>query len=72
MPDLKLLFRACGKRQNEIAAGVGRSNGAISQWVNGERSIPAEIVPKVEEVTGIPRHQLRPDLWPAPAESRAA
>ena len=71
---LQSLFRSCGKRQNEIAILVGRSTGAISQWVNGERQIPADIVPKVEEVTGIPRHQLRPDLWaaPVPAEARAA
>jgi DNA-binding transcriptional regulator YdaS (Cro superfamily) len=25
--------------------------------------VPAELVPKIEEATGIPRHQLRPDLW---------
>jgi len=66
MNDLKPLFRSCGKRQNEIAALVGRSTGAISQWVNGERPIPADIVPKVEAATGIPRHELRPDLWDAP------
>jgi sulfate adenylyltransferase subunit 2 len=63
MPDLKTLFRATGKRQRDIAEAVGRSEGAVSQWVTGEREIPADLVVKVEEVTGIPRHRLRPDLW---------
>jgi DNA-binding transcriptional regulator YdaS (Cro superfamily) len=80
MPDLtddqkaalKTRFRSCGKRQSEIAALVKRSPGAISQWVNGERPIPADIVPQVESVTGIPRHEIRPDLWSAPSESLVA
>ena len=63
MPNLKTLFRNSGKRQRDIALAVGRSEGAISQWVNGDREIPADLVLKVEEFTGIPRHHLRPDLW---------
>jgi sulfate adenylyltransferase subunit 2 len=63
MPDLKPLFRASGKSQREIAVAVSRSEGAVSQWVSGERDIPAELVVKVEEITGIPRYRLRPDLW---------
>ena len=63
MPDLKLLFRQSGKRQRDVADAVGRSEAAVSQWVNGERDIPAELIPQIEAVTGIPRHRLRPDLW---------
>jgi sulfate adenylyltransferase subunit 2 len=63
MPDLKQMFRAAGKRQRDIAVAVGRSEGAVSQWVSGERDIPADLVLLVEQVTGIPRHRLRPDLW---------
>jgi sulfate adenylyltransferase subunit 2 len=63
MPDLKTLFKASGKRQRDIAEAVGRSEGAVSQWVTGERDIPADLVLRVEEITGIPRHRLRPDLW---------
>ena len=66
MPDLKRLFRSSGKRQRDIAEAVGRSEGAISQWVSGEREIPADLVLKVEEFTGIPRDRLRPDLWETP------
>ena len=63
MADLKLLFRKSGVRQRDIAVAVGRSEAAISQWVKGERDIPAELVPQIEALTGIGRHRLRPDLW---------
>ena len=63
MADLKTLFRASGKRQRAIAEAVGRSEGAVSQWVSGDREIPADLVLRVEQFTGIPRHHLRPDLW---------
>jgi DNA-binding transcriptional regulator YdaS (Cro superfamily) len=42
------------------------------------RRVPAERVLEVERVTGVPRHELRPDLYPEPArplsqpESRGA
>jgi DNA-binding transcriptional regulator YdaS (Cro superfamily) len=35
---------------------------AISQW----RQVPAGRVLKVESATGVPRHRLRPDLYPPP------
>jgi sulfate adenylyltransferase subunit 2 len=63
MADLKLLFRQSGVTQRDIAAAVGRSEAAISQWVRGERDIPADLVPQIEALTGIARHRLRPDLW---------
>jgi sulfate adenylyltransferase subunit 2 len=63
MADLRTLFRRSGKLQREIAEAVGRSEGAVSQWVSGDREIPPDLVLKVEEFTGIPRHHLRPDLW---------
>src|SRR5277367_6878275 len=65
MPDLKQLFRQSKVRQRDIAAAVGRSEAAVSQWVAGERDIPAELVGQVEAITGIARHRLRPDLWGA-------
>lgn len=33
---------------------------AVSQW----KQVPAERVLDVERVTGVPRHRLRPDLYP--------
>lgn len=38
---------------------------AISQW----KQVPHERVLDVERATGVPRHRLRPDLYPDPSAS---
>lgn len=48
--------------------GIGRR--AFFYWRAGR--IPAERVPEISRVTGIPRHVLCPKLWEAPASSEAA
>lgn len=55
---------------SRLASQLGNlSSQAVSQW----RRIPAERVLDVERVTGIPRHELRPDLYPpAPAHMDGA
>jgi DNA-binding transcriptional regulator YdaS (Cro superfamily) len=45
----------------------GLTRQAVSQW----RRVPAERVLDVERASGVPRHELRPDLYPAP-QSEAA
>lgn len=40
---------------------------AISQW----KQVPAERVLEVERVSGVSRHRLRPDLYPASQETAA-
>lgn len=39
----------------------------IKHW-HGQRTISAESAVMYEEVLGIPRSELRPDLWPWPKE----
>jgi len=63
MADIRTLFKQSGKKQREIADAIGRSEAAVSQWVSGEREIPADLVAKVSAITGIPKRKLRPDLW---------
>lgn len=46
---------------------VGLRKALVWKYENGRLRVPAELVPKIEEATGIPRHQLRPDLWPREA-----
>ena len=38
---------------------------AAGQW----RRVPAERVLEVERLTGVSRHELRPDLYPPPIEA---
>ena len=50
-----------------IARPLGISEQAVSQW----DEVPPLRVLAVERVTGVPRHELRPDLYPAPASAEA-
>ena len=46
-----------------LAATLGVRYQAIQAWLKKNR-VPAERVLAVEKATGVPRHQLRPDLYP--------
>jgi DNA-binding transcriptional regulator YdaS (Cro superfamily) len=55
------------KKKASGPSGLAKAIGgltpqAVSQW----RQVPATRVLDVERVTGVPRHQLRPDIYPAP------
>lgn len=50
-----------------LAEGLEITRSAVSQW----HRIPAERVLYVERLTGVPRHELRPDLYPAPEGAAA-
>jgi len=43
-----------------LARALGVTKGAVHQWTR----VPAERVLAVEAATGVPRQQLRPDLYP--------
>lgn len=65
----------CVKLATNAAGGVAAlarhlniSSQAISQW----DKIPAERVPEVARVTGLPKHLLRPDLYERPSVVPAA
>jgi DNA-binding transcriptional regulator YdaS (Cro superfamily) len=45
-----------------FARQMGVRYQAIQKWVRG--SVPAERVLRIEEITGVSRHDLRPDLYP--------
>jgi DNA-binding transcriptional regulator YdaS (Cro superfamily) len=51
-----------------LAARLGITAQAISQW----RKVPALRVLDVERASSIPRHVLRPDLYPEERERQAS
>ena len=51
--------------QAAIAKAANVSRGSVCQWKT--EGIPPNRVLAVESVTGIPRHVLRPDIYPPPA-----
>ncbi len=55
------LSRALAPRGNSsrIAEAIGVTAAAIAQWTR----CPPEHARTVEAITGVPRHELRPDLW---------
>jgi DNA-binding transcriptional regulator YdaS (Cro superfamily) len=56
--------------QSRFATAIGTSQQNIFNWLRTGRQLPAEYVLKAEEVTGISRHDWRPDIYPR--ESAAA
>lgn len=57
---LDAAIRACGG-VSELARRLGISQPSVSHW----QRVPAERVLMVEQVSGVPRGTLRPDLYPA-------
>ena len=61
------------KRQGGGPSKLARAIGGItSQAVSGWKKIPMERVFDVSRITGIPAHELRPDVIPPPAASDSA
>lgn len=46
----------------DVARRFGVNKSTILRWERD--AVPAERVPEVERLLGIPRYYLRPDLWP--------
>lgn len=59
-----------GLTLEQFGAEFGVDKSTVKRWEMG--SIPAERVRSISEFTGISQHDLRPDLWDAPAPAMAA
>jgi DNA-binding transcriptional regulator YdaS (Cro superfamily) len=46
----------------QFGAQFGVNKSTVLRWESG--LLPAERVLEIERITGIPRHELRPDLYP--------
>lgn len=51
-----------------LAEELGISRAAVSQWPR----VPPDRVLEVERITGVPKEELRPDIYPPSQEDRAA
>jgi len=69
-PDLKSLLEKSGLKPVHLARMASVDKASVSRWMKGR--VPAERVLEVERLTSIPRHLLRPDLYPAPTSPEAA
>jgi DNA-binding transcriptional regulator YdaS (Cro superfamily) len=49
----------------QLADLIGIRYQAVHKWTRG--SVPAERVLQIEQLTGVSRHELRPDLYPLEA-----
>lgn len=63
--DLRTLLKAKGFNLAGLAALAGIDKATATRWA--QRRIPAERVLEVERLTGVPRHELRPDIYPPDA-----
>lgn len=56
-------YRDCHKlSQRALAQRLGVSRITIIRWENGHRQIDSDLLPDIEEKTGISPRELRPDL----------
>lgn len=62
---LKKAITAVGGKAEDLAAKLGITPQAISQW----EQVPLLRVPDVERITGISRYDLRPDFFGTPSDT---
>lgn len=52
-----------GLRQQDLANELGVDKSRVSRWVSNADPIPPQHVLRVEKLTGVSRHDLRPDVF---------
>lgn len=65
--EIREIIKA-GGGPSKVGAAVGRAHSSVIAWTR----VPAEHVRVVSRITGIPPHQLRPDLFDPPAAAAAS
>lgn len=61
-PIEKAVYKAGS--QSALARALKISPQAVQRWVATGRISHTQVIP-VERITGVPRHELRPDLYPS-------
>lgn len=55
--------------QSAFERKTGAKQQKVSYWLKHRRPLPGEYVLRTERETGVSRHRLRPDLYPAELSS---
>jgi len=56
--------------QVRLAAKIGVTQQALSKWLQRDGLAQGRFVEAIETVTGVSRHELRPDIYPVETPSR--
>lgn len=64
------IVKGAGGTQAALAVALGVQPMTVSGWK--KRGVPPERVLDVERVSGVSRHEIRPDLYPMDGGYRAA
>lgn len=54
----------CFPTQEAMADAFGVTQPTVWRWLNQSRQLPAEQVLTAERLTGVSRHDIRPDIYP--------
>jgi DNA-binding transcriptional regulator YdaS (Cro superfamily) len=54
------------KGQKPLADGIGTTQSQVWYWLEkSKKGVPGEFCLRIEQKTGVSRHELRPDIFPA-------
>lgn len=67
--DLDAVLASHGLTRKSLQEGLGVTEQATSAWAVGRNRMSPEIAIRAETELGIPRSELRPDLWPPVVEA---
>ncbi|WP_260925380.1 transcriptional regulator [Novosphingobium sp. 9] len=56
--------RACFETEQAMADAFSVTQPTVWRWLNQSKQLPAEKVLLAEKLTGVSRHDLRPDIYP--------
>ena len=65
---LKTYRAAHDKTLADLAAEIGSTAATLSNIETGKIHPSAGLALKIKEATGVPLHELRPDLWDRPTK----
>lgn len=62
----KAIKRAGGQAELSVKIGLERTSSNVGVMVSRDKKASAKYVAKISLATGVPCHELRPDIFPAP------